>query len=65
MEDRRFDEVNLRAMLQQATSYREDVVEDRWIIESRHKRSAWEIVVEPDSDAELLVVVTAYPIWST
>lgn len=65
MVDRRFDEVDLRTMLRQATSYREDVVEDRWIIESRHKRRVWEVVVEPDSDAELLVVVTAYPIWGT
>jgi hypothetical protein len=61
MEDRRFTEVDLRVMLDRAISYRRDVVEGRWIIVSRHGRRTWEVIVEPDVGAKLLVVVTAYP----
>ena len=61
MEDRRFSEVDLRAMLQGATSYRPDVVEGRWVIITRHRRRPWEVIVEPDLGARVLVVVTAYP----
>ena len=63
MEDRQFNEVDLRAMLECARSYRRDIVEDRWVIQTRHKEHDWEIIVEPDSIGELLVVVTAYPVW--
>jgi hypothetical protein len=28
----------------------------------RHGR-AWEVIVEPDQERQLLVVVTAYPVW--
>lgn len=63
MEDRRFSEVDLRTMLERAASHRSDVVEGRWIILTRHRRRPWEVIVEPDSGAELLVVVTAYPVW--
>jgi hypothetical protein len=38
-------------------------VEDRWIIETRHRARAWEVIVEPDRERQLLVVVTAYPVW--
>lgn len=41
--------------------YKPDVVDGRFVIETRHARRAWEIIVEPDEDDELLVVVTAYP----
>lgn len=62
MEDRRFTEVDLRAMLD-ARSYRRDLVEGRWIIVSRHSRRTWEVIIEPDVGAKLLVIVTAYPAW--
>lgn len=62
MIDRRFNEVDLRAMLESASRYRRDVVPDRWIIETRHRRKPWEVVVEPDPAVQLLVVITAYPI---
>jgi hypothetical protein len=61
MADRRFTEVDLRRMLEYATKYRQDVVEGRWVILSRHHRRRWEIIVEPDVDAGLLVIITAYP----
>jgi len=47
-------------MLDRATDYRADVVEDRWVIETKHASRQWESIVEPDGDAHLLVVVTAY-----
>jgi hypothetical protein len=61
MEDRGFNEIDLRTMLERASDYRPDVVDGRWLIESRHQRRRWEIVVEPDEGLRLLVVVTAYP----
>ncbi len=62
MADRGFSEVELRRMLSVASNFRKDVVPGRWIIESRHERKAWEVIVEPDSSAQLLVVITAYPV---
>jgi hypothetical protein len=34
MDDRRFIEIDLRRMLEQASDYCEDVVEGRWLIET-------------------------------
>jgi hypothetical protein len=62
MEDRDFNEVDLRAMLQRARGFKDDVVEGRFVILTEHKRSPWEVVVEPDEIDHLLVVVTAYPV---
>ena len=62
MVDRRFTEVDLRRMLEYATGIKRDVIEGRWVISSRHRRRHWEIIVEPDFDARLLVVITAYPL---
>jgi hypothetical protein len=63
MVDRRFTEIDLRRMLQRAIGYHEDVVDGRWVIETRHARRAWEVIVEPDGERRLLVIVTAYPVW--
>lgn len=63
MDDRRFTEIDLRRMLERATGYREDVVEGRWVIETKHRGRAWEVIVEPDPERGLLVVVTAYAVW--
>ena len=62
MVDRRFTEVDLRRMLEYAGDYSPDVVEGRWKIATRHSRKEWEVIVEPDSERKLLVVVTAYPL---
>jgi hypothetical protein len=64
MEDRRFNEIELRRMLERASGYRRDVVADRWIIETRHGRRPWEVIVEPLIPEELLLVITAYPVES-
>jgi hypothetical protein len=64
MEDRSFNEIDLRKMLRHSKSYKKDIVEGRWVIETWHKRHSWEIIVEPDDVEKLLVIVTAYPVWS-
>ena len=63
MVDRRFTEVELRHMLERATTHRRDVLPGRWVIGTRHRRRRWEVIVEPDFDAHVLVVITAYPVW--
>ena len=63
MEDRRFNEDDLMVMLERARSHRRDVVEGRWVIETRHRRHPLEVIVEPDMGNKLLVVATAYPVW--
>jgi len=60
MEERDFTEIDLRAMLERAGRYRPDVIEGRWVIETRHRQQNWEVIVEPDPVERLLVVVTAY-----
>lgn len=62
MEDRRFTEVDLRRMLEKAADLRQDIVEGRWIILTRHQRRQWEVIVEPDFAERLLIVITAYPL---
>ena len=61
MVDRRFTEVELREMLETALGYRADIVEGRYVVNSRHRRKRWEVIVEPDVVARRLVVITAYP----
>lgn len=60
MEDRGFTELDLREMLEKATTMRPDVVQERYIIQTRHEGAAWEVIVEPDAVDQLLVVITAY-----
>jgi hypothetical protein len=62
MVDRRFSEIDLRAMLEHALAYRSDVTPGRWVIETRLRRRRWHVIVEPDTASEMLVVVTAYPL---
>ena len=62
MLQRNFTEVDLRTMLHHATGYHPDFIEGRWIIETHHLYHAWEVVVEPDFQESLLVVITAYPL---
>ena len=61
MRDRDFTEVDLRAMLHEPASLRPDIEPGRWVVETRHERSPWEVILEPDQELELLVVITAYP----
>jgi len=60
MSDRDFSEIDLRTMLSRARNFEQDVVEGRWVIETKHRRKKWEVIVEPDVERQLLVLVTAY-----
>lgn len=62
MEDRAFNEVDLRRMLEHAGGQRPDILEGRFVINVRHDGAAWEVIVEPDEIRKLLVVITAYPV---
>jgi hypothetical protein len=62
MLQRRFMEVDVRVMMSQASGYRKDVRDEgRWVISSGFEGRPWEIVVEPDQQDRVLVVITAYP----
>ena len=50
MVDRSFTEVELRRMLQSATSYEPNVVPGRFTISSTHEQETWHVIVEPDAD---------------
>ncbi len=60
MQEREFSELDLRTMLNDARGYQPSVVSGRFLIESRHARQRWEIVVEPDELERTLIVITAY-----
>ncbi len=62
MEQRGVTELNVRAMLEQATSFEPSIVEGRFMIHAQHQRHPWIVIVEPDMEAKLLVVVTAYEV---
>lgn len=47
------------------TPHLEKRMEDRDFTEidlTRHRGRSWEVIVEPDSEDRLLIVVTAYPV---
>ncbi|MBV8678518.1 MAG: DUF4258 domain-containing protein [Planctomycetaceae bacterium] len=62
MLDRRFNEVDLRLMLDAATGFRENHEEGRFVVETTHDGRPWEVIVEPSSSERVLIVVTAYPL---
>lgn len=62
MEQRGVTEVELGAMLEKATGFDPDVGEGRFMIRVRHLQRPWIVIVEPDADAKLLVVVTVYEV---
>lgn len=62
MVDRNFSELDLRRMLSVASDLNRGMVPGRWVVETRHAGTPWQVIVEPDVDEHLLVVVTAYPL---
>jgi hypothetical protein len=62
MEQRGVTELEVHAMLEKATAFEPNVVEGRFMIHVRHLRHQWIVIVEPDTDAKLLVVVTLYEV---
>ncbi|MSP60583.1 MAG: hypothetical protein EXR72_09635 [Myxococcales bacterium] len=59
MEDRNFPEIDLRSMLHQARSFHADSVPGRFVVDCSLRQRAWQVIVEPDVEECLLVVVTA------
>lgn len=49
-------------MLELAIGFREDLVDGRWVVETRHDRRPWEVIVEPDLSMRVVVVITAYAV---
>ncbi len=39
-----------------------DIIDHRYVIDARHEGRPWEVIVEPDAERHLLVVITAYPV---
>jgi len=62
MEDRGFNEVDLRRMLEHASGHSPDIMAGRFVIEARQDERSWAVIVEPDEKRQLLVVVTTYPV---
>lgn len=60
MTDRKFNEVDLRAMLADATDFAPEP-DGRFIIFTQRDQRNWEVVVEPDPADRVLLVITAYP----
>lgn len=61
MMDRKFDEIDLRAMLERASSWRPNPkYPGRFLIETTHGGKPWLVSVEPNEDKQVLSVITAF-----
>jgi hypothetical protein len=62
MEERDLNEVGLREIMSAATGFSPALEVGRFVVYvSRHRRR-WKIIVEPDSKARVLVVVTVFQV---
>ena len=62
MAQRGVTEVEVRAMLERATGFEASVVEARFLVHTQRGQGNWVVIVEPDGQAKLLVVVTVYEV---
>lgn len=60
---RRFNETDLRGMMQDGSALRPDIEPGRWLLKTRFDDADWEIVLEPDERRLRLIVVTAYEVY--
>jgi hypothetical protein len=60
MQDRNFNETDLRTMLEDATSLSMQP-DGTFVAETTHDDSLWEVIIVPDLSQRRVVVVTAYP----
>lgn len=60
MEERTFSEVDLRAMLTDATDIGPARRSGRYLVSTRLHGRPWMVILEPDVEEKLLFVVTAY-----
>jgi len=49
-------------MMSSATGFLEEHEPGRWVIETFHESRRWDVIVEPDTVDQLLIVITAYPV---
>jgi len=63
MEQRGVTEVEVRALPERATASEASVVEGRFMVQTRRRQSPWVVIVEPDAEANPLVVVTAHEVY--
>jgi len=61
MEERDFSEVELRTMLAETTELMPGRQPGRFLAKTRHRGRPWSVVLEPDRDDRVLLVVTAFP----
>lgn len=62
MIDRGFSQTDLREMLELADGFQVDADPDRFAIFTHREQVQWVVIVEPDQDANVLVVITAFPV---
>ena len=60
MEQRGVTEVELRVMLERASGFEPNVVDGRFMIQTRKRGQLWIVIFDPDIDAKLLLIVTDY-----
>jgi hypothetical protein len=61
MQERYFNEAELRAMLADATDLRPGRP-GRWVAGTRHEGRRWKVVVEPNFTTRFLVAITAFKV---
>jgi hypothetical protein len=62
LKERDCTEIELRRMMENATTFKAAKLEGRWIVETRFRRAPWKVVVEPAPEKRKLIVVTAYEV---
>lgn len=60
MISRNFNEIDLRSMLSNPFGYERDSEEGRFLIKSVYKHKNWEIIIEPDFEEKVIVVITVF-----
>ena len=62
MSQRNFNEADLRAMLEDATTITPDPDPGRWRVIAQFRGTPWAVILEPDLDENIIVVITAFEI---